>query len=171
MTNSLIYDCSVGSCIRALNNVSSMLDKAEAYAAEKKFDIDVLIQSRLAPDMFPLGAQIFIACTFAKNLGCRLAGQEPPDYERGPVNLDAARALIKRTIDILTAIKPEALNGAETRQITFSTSPTTTETQPGAIYMNKFAMPNIMFHVTTVYALLRHNGVPLGKRDFIGPLN
>ncbi len=165
---SFIYDASVGACTRALNNTLAMLDKAEAYAAEKKFDIDVLMQSRLAPDMFPLGAQIFIACSFAKNLGCRLAGAEPPDYERGPATLESSRALIKRTLDILAAINPEAMEGAEIRPVTFSTSPTTKETEPGAIYLTKVAMPNIMFHITTTYLILRHNGVPLGKRDFIG---
>lgn len=168
---SLIYEASIASCVRALNNISGMLDKAEAYAADKKFDIDVLIQSRLAPDMFPLGQQIFIAAMFAKNLGCRLAGQTPPDYERGPASLASSRAIIQRTLDILAAIEPEAMKDAATRPITFNISQTATETLPGAAYATKFAMPNIMFHVSAAYAIMRHNGVPLGKADFIGPLN
>lgn len=169
--STLLYDAGIGACVTALNNISALLDKAEAYAAEKKFDVDVLIQSRLAPDMFPLGAQIFIACSFAKNLGCRLAGQEPPDYERGPSTLESSRALIKRTLDILTAIKPEALAGADNRPITFNVAPNTPKTMSGSAYMLRFAMPNILFHVTTTYGILRHNGVPLGKADFIGALD
>lgn len=167
---SLVYESSVGACIRALGNISHMLDKAEAFAAEKKIDIDVLMQSRLAPDMFPLGAQIFIACSFAKNLGCRFANQEAPDYQRGPMTLESARALLKRTLDILTAIKPEAVADADTRAITFNVRPDTPMTLPGGAYLQRFAMPNIMFHATTTYAILRHNGVPLGKADFIGAL-
>jgi hypothetical protein len=169
--STLLYEVSVSACIRALNNISGMLDKAEAFAAERKFDIDVLVQSRLAPDMFPLGAQVFIACSFAKNLACRLAGQEPPDYERGPSTIQSSRALLKRTLDILTAIKPEALHGAETREITFNMAPNVAKTLPGGAYTLRFAMPNIMFHVSTTYAILRHNGVPLGKADFIGALD
>jgi hypothetical protein len=167
----LLYDFSIGACIHALKNINGMLDKAEAFAAERKFDIDVLIQSRLAPDMFPLGAQIFIACSFAKNLGFRLSGQEPPDYERGPASLQSSRALIQRTLDLLTAIKPEAVAGAESRDVTFNVAPNTPKTLPGAAYALRFAMPNIMFHVSTTYAILRHNGVPLGKADFIGALD
>lgn len=169
--STLLYDVSVGACIHALKNINGLLDKAEAFAAERKFDVDVLIQSRLAPDMFPLGAQIFIACSFAKNLGCRLAGQEAPDYERGAASIASSRALIQRTLDILTAIKPDALNGAETREITFNVAPNVAKTLPGKAYTLRFAMPNIMFHVSTTYAILRHNGVPLGKADFIGALD
>jgi hypothetical protein len=168
---SLIYESSVGACIHNLTNLSALLDKAEAFAAEKKFDVDVLIQSRLAPDMLPFGQQVFVACTFAKNLCCRLAGQEPPNYERGPVSLDSSRALIKQTVDLLKAIKPEALNGAESRDITFNVGPQEKKTLPGSVYMNRFALPNVYFHITTAYDLLRHNGVPIGKADFMGSLD
>jgi hypothetical protein len=168
---SLIYESSVGVCIHNLTNLSALLDKAEAYATEKKFDVDVLIQSRLAPDMLPFGAQVFVACTFAKNLCCRLAGQEPPDFERGPATLESSRAVIERTIGILKAITPEALNGAESREITFNTGPKEKKTLPGSAYMNRFALPNVYFHITTAYALLRHNGVAIGKADFMGSLD
>ena len=170
MTN-LMYETGVAASINSMKNLAMLLDKAEAFATERKFDVDVLMQSRLAPDMFPLGFQVYIAATFAKNLACRLAGQEPPDYPREQMTIAAARALIARTIDILSAIKPDALNGSEAKPITFNVAPDTAKTMPGAAYMNKFAIPNIMFHVTTAYAILRHNGVQIGKRDFIGSLD
>lgn len=168
---SLIYETSAATCARLLNNLLAILDKAEAHAAEKKIDMAVLMQSRLYPDMFPLSAQIGIAAAFSKNLVCRLAAVEPPDYPNAQLDLESARALIKRTLDVIANIDPKSFEGAEARPVTFNAAPNTPKTMSGADYLNKFALPNIIFHAATAYDILRHNGVPLGKRDFIGSLD
>ena len=152
---------------RMLNSLSGVLDKGEAHAKAKKYDFDVLLSARLAPDMFPLTFQIQLATAFAKNTMCRLAGQEPPDFPDTDVTLAQLRARIDRTLDIVHSIDAKALEGADARQVTFRTGPDSSMTVPGRDYLLHFAMPNFYFHITMAYAILRHNGVELGKRDYM----
>lgn len=165
--SSFLHAASADVFIRMLNALSGVLDKAEAHAKAKKFDIDVLLNARLAPDMFNLTGQVQLATVFAKNAMCRLAGQEPPNYEDNEKTLDELRARIDRTLDIVASTDAAALEGAETRQVTFRVGPDQTMTVSGRDYLLHFAMPNFYFHVTMAYAILRHNGVELGKRDFM----
>ncbi|MDX2276115.1 MAG: DUF1993 domain-containing protein [Hyphomonadaceae bacterium] len=162
-----MHAASAGTFTRMLNSLSAVLDKAEAHAKAKNFDVDILLNSRLAPDMFSLIGQIQLATVFAKNAICRLAGQEPPNYEDNEKTLPELRARIARTLDIVGSIGFDALSAADTRQITFRVGPTATLTTSGVEYLLHFAVPNFYFHVTTAYAILRHNGVQLGKRDFM----
>jgi hypothetical protein len=150
-----------------LNNLNAWLDKAEALASEKKFDIDVLLSARLAPDMFPLRGQIQIATAWAKNSQCRLAGQTPPDFPDTDVTLEQLRTRIARALDIVQSFDAKALEGSETRIVNYNLGPEIKMSQPGFDYLTKVALPNFWFHVSAAYAILRHNGVPLGKVDFL----
>ncbi len=154
-----------------MTTLSRLLDAAEAQAAAKKYDVDVLLNARLMPDMFPLSGQIKIAASFAKNGACRLAGQTPPDYNLDDYKtLADLRGLLTRTIDIVQSIPAESFAGGEARDITFKMGPEITLTLKGADYLNRQVLPNIYFHTTTAYAILRHNGVELGKKDFMTDL-
>jgi hypothetical protein len=153
--------------VTLLNAMNMWLDKAEEYAKEKKFDVDVLLGSRLAPDMLPLRGQINLATAWAKNCQCRLAGQTPPDFPDTDVSLDQLRARIARAIDIVKSISAADLEGAEDRTINYNLGPTMKMSQSGLDYFNRMALPNFYFHVTTAYAVLRHNGLILGKQDFM----
>lgn len=154
-----------------MNTLSRLLDAAEAQATAKKFDIDVLLNARLAPDMFPLSGQIKIAASFAKNGACRLAGVTPPDYNLDDYKtLADLRGLLTRTIEIVQSVPVASFDGGETRDITFKMGPEITLTLSGADYLNRQVLPNIYFHTTTAYAILRHNGVELGKKDFMTDL-
>ena len=164
-----MYDISVPVFSRTLQSLSGILDKAIAYAEAKKFDGKVLVESRLFPDMFPLSRQVQIACDFAKGCSARLAGIEPPKYEDNEATLEELKARVKKTLDFIGTIKPQQLQGSETRTITHEMRVQTLK-MPGLQYLTGFALPNFYFHATTAYALLRHNGLELGKRDFIGPL-
>lgn len=149
-----------------LNNLNAWLDKAEALAAAKKFDIDVLLGARLAPDMFPLHGQINICTAFAKNTMCRLAGDEAPDFT-DDTTLPQLRARIARTLDIVQSYAPAALEGAETRQMLVQVGPDMKVSFTGITYLFNFALPNFYFHLSTAYDILRHNGVDLGKKDLL----
>jgi hypothetical protein len=153
--------------VALLTNLNSWLDKAEAVAAEKKFDIEVLLSARLAPDMFDLRRQIHIATGWAKNSQCRLAGENPPDFADTDVTPAQLRARITRAIDIVQSYDAKALDGSETRTITYNLGPEIKMSQSGLDYLTKAALPNFWFHVSAAYAILRHNGVPLGKADFL----
>ena len=164
-----MYDISVAAFSRTLQGLSGILDKAIAHAEAKKFDGKVLVESRLFPDMFPLSRQVQIACDFAKGCSARLAGIEVPKYEDNEATLEELKARVKKTLDFIGTIKPQQLQGAEERTITHEMRVQTLK-MPGLQYLTGFALPNFYFHATTAYALLRHNGLELGKRDFIGPL-
>lgn len=151
-----------------LTSLAGVLDKAEAHAKAKNFDVDVLLNARLAPDMFNLIGQVQLATAFAKNTVCRLAGQTPPDFPDTDKTLPELRARIHRALDIVGSADKAALEAGAARDVTFRNSPDTTLTLPGAIYLTKFALPNFYFHITMAYAILRHNGVDLGKRDYMG---
>jgi len=152
---------------KALGNLSGILEKGAAYAATKKFDSSVLVSSRLAPDMLPLSKQVQIACDLAKNSAARLAGKEPPRFEDNEKTIEELRARIAKTLDYLKTIPASALEGAEDRDIKVPAGEKTLEFK-GLAFIQTWALPNVFFHVTTAYNILRHNGVDIGKRDYLG---
>jgi uncharacterized protein len=150
-----------------LSNLAAILDKALALAQAKKIDPAVLLGARLAPDMFPLLRQVQLASDFAKNSTARLAGQDPPRFADEEQTFEDLQARIARTLDFLKTVPASALEGAETRDIRLPLRDRTLEMK-GLPYLQRFALPNFFFHVTTAYDILRHNGLELGKRDFTG---
>lgn len=150
----------------ALGNLALILEKAAANATHRKFDAAVLLGARLAPDMLPLTRQIQIAGDIAKNSVARLAGQDPPRFEDTETTIEQLRARLARTIDFLKSVPASALEGAETRDIKVPIGERTLEFK-GLDYLQRWALPNVFFHVVTAYDILRHNGVDLGKRDFL----
>ena len=167
MSKVSIHTASAPMFVVLLNNLNTWLDKAEAHATAKKIDMDVLLSARLAPDMLPLRGQIALATAFAKNTVCRLAGDPPPDYPDTDVTLAQLRARIARTIDIVQSYPAAKFDGADERSITVNMGPEIKVTMTGADYLMKFALPNFYFHTTTAYDILRHNGLDLGKKDFL----
>ncbi len=153
----------------ALGNLSAILDKGAAHAAARKFDSNVLVASRLAPDMLPLSKQVQIACDLSKNSIARLAGVEPPRFEDNEKTLEELKARIAKTIDYLKSVPPGSLEGSEDRDIKVPAGERTLEFK-GLAFLQRWAIPNVFFHVTTAYNILRHNGVEIGKRDFLGSL-
>ncbi len=152
---------------QALGNLSWILEKGAASAASRKIEPAVLLAARLAPDMLPLTRQIQIAGDIAKNSVARLAGQEPPRFEDTETTIEQLRARLARTIDFLKSVPASAFEGAETRDIKLPAGERTLEFK-GLAFLQTWAIPNVYFHVTTAYNILRHNGVDLGKKDFIG---
>jgi hypothetical protein len=152
-----------------LGNLEAWLDKAAAFAKSRSFDPAVLLADRLSPDMLPLIAQVQIACDHAKFTSSRLAGQAPPKHPDTEVTLDDLKARIKTVRTYLDTFKASDFEGAEARVVTIPTREGSI-TIAGANYLLEFAQPNFYFHITTAYDILRHNGVDIGKRDFIGSL-
>jgi len=151
---------------QALGNLSWVLEKAAANAAQRKFDAGVLLAARLAPDMLPLTRQVQIASDIAKNSVARLAAQDPPRFEDTETTIEQLRARVARTIDFLKSVPASALEGSDNRDIKVPTGERTLEFK-GVEFLQRWAIPNVFFHVTTAYDILRHNGVELGKRDFL----
>lgn len=150
----------------ALGNLSHFLDKAQAFIDAKKCDPTALTNYRLAPDMLPFTRQILIACDAAKNGAARIAGIEPPRFDDTEQTLAELKARIQKTLDFLATVRPEQLDGTEDKDITFPVGKDT-RTMKGEAYLKHWVIPNVFFHVTTAYAILRHNGVDLGKRDYL----
>jgi hypothetical protein len=162
-----IYDLTIPVLTRGLTNLSAILEKASAHAAAKKFDPAVLVQARLFPDMFPLSRQVQITCDTAKGAAARLAGIEVPKHEDNEVSLDELKQRIAKTLDFVKSVKPGQLEGAETRTIELK-FPSRTISFSGLSYLVDFVLPNFYFHESMTYALLRSNGVDVGKMDFLG---
>lgn len=162
-----MYNASIPVCVRTLNNLSSLLDKGLAHAHANKIDPDVLVSARLFPDMFPLSRQVQIATDMAKGCAARLAGSEPPKYEDTERTFKELKERIAKTVQFLEGFAPEQIDGTEDRTITLKIAGQTLSF-PGWDYLQYFVLPNVYFHVTTAYNILRHNGVPLGKADFLG---
>ena len=162
-----MYQASVPTFIRMLHNLAAILEKAAAHAETKKIDPEVLVNSRLYPDMLPLVQQIQIASDGAKGGAARLAGLEPPKFEDNEKAFPELIARINKTISYLNTLKPEQIDGSEERTITLAMR-TRTLTFQGMPYLLNYVLPNFYFHVTTAYGILRHCGVELGKRDFLG---
>jgi hypothetical protein len=164
-----MYSLFVRQWIRVLGNAERWLDKASAFADAKKVDPKVLLGSRLAPDQFPFTKQIQIMTDVAKGAAARLAGQEPPKFDDNEQTVEDLRARLRKTVAYLEGVKPEALNGGEARLIPIPHKPG--KGLPGAEYLQQWAQPNFYFHATTAYAILRHNGVELGKSDYLGDVS
>jgi hypothetical protein len=152
-----------------LNSLSAILDKAEAFAAERKIEPAVLLGWRLAPDMFPLTRQVQIATDHAKGCCARLAGVEVPKYTDDETTFVALKARIAKTVDFVQGFKPSDIDGSDERDLTITAGSRELRFK-GQQYLVSFALPNFYFHVTTAYAILRHCGVPIGKRDFLGAM-
>ena len=153
-----------------LGALSAVLDKAAAFAAAKKIDGSVLLNTRLAPDMFPLVRQVQIATDLAKNGAARLAGVEPPRHEDKEVTIDQLKARLATTIAYLKTLDRKQIDGAADREITFPLGPTNKGHMKGDDYLNHFVLPNVYFHLTAAYAILRHCGLEIGKQDFLGAI-
>jgi hypothetical protein len=164
-----LYDFSVPVLTHGLTNLSAILDKAAAHAAEKKFDSIVLVQARLFPDMHALARQVQIACDTAKGAAARLAGIEPPKHEDNEVTLADLKARIAKTVDFLKTITETQLKDADSRPIELK-FPSGTFKFTSVKYLTDFVLPNFYFHISMVYALLREDGVELGKRDYLGAI-
>ncbi|HEX9904280.1 MAG TPA: DUF1993 domain-containing protein [Propylenella sp.] len=162
-----MYQASVPVFQRTLNALSAILDKAVAHALQERIDAATLLTARLAPDMLPFTSQVQIATDHAKGAAARLAGREVPKYPDTEQTFDELKARIAKTLDFIGSVPAAEIDGSEEREIalTIGGNPRTFKGQP---YLLHFALPNFYFHVTTAYDLLRHNGVRIGKRDFIG---
>jgi uncharacterized protein len=154
----------------SLNALSGLLDKAAAYAEAKKIDPTVLLNTRLFPDMFPLTRQVQTSCDQAKNASARLAGVDPPRHEDNEKTIPELKARIAKTIDFIKTLDAKSIDAAANREITFPIGPNAKGQMRGADYLNHFALPNFFFHLTASYAILRHCGIELGKRDFLGAM-
>ena len=150
-----------------LSNLSHLLDKGLAHAQARKFDPQVLVTYRLAPDMLPLSRQVQIACDAAKNGVARISGVEAPKFEDNETTFEQLRERIAKTIAWLDTVPADRLDGTEAKEITFPVGREATRTMKGEAYLKHWALPNFFFHVTTAYAILRHNGVELGKADYL----
>ena len=162
-----MYQASAPRFANMLKNLSAILEKAQAHAEAKKIDPAVLLESRLYPDMLPLVRQVQIASDNAKGAVARLAGVEVPKYEDTEETLADLRARLAKTVDFVESFKPAQIDGSEGNDIHLKLGPREV-TWKGMQYLLGFALPNFYFHVVTAYDILRHNGVEIGKRDFIG---
>jgi uncharacterized protein len=169
--NISMHNASVGVYLQLLRNLNTMLDKAEQWVTERKIDPSAILQSRLSPDMFHFTRQVQIATDMAKGTAGRLAGQEPPRYEDNETTFAELKARVAKTIAYLESLKPEAFTGSEDRKITLKMGPPGQQKEfdfVGLGYLQAFGTPNVYFHYSMVYALLRSNGMDIGKRDYVG---
>jgi hypothetical protein len=169
--NISMHSASVGVYAQLLKNLDVILDKAEKWVAERKLDPNAILLSRLAPDMFTFTRQVQIATDMAKGTAARLAGQDPPRFEDNETSFAELRARVAKTISILEGLPVAAFEGSESRAITLKLGPPGKQTEfnfVGLNYLLGFGTPNVYFHYSMVYALLRHNGLEIGKRDYVG---
>ncbi len=162
-----MYQASIPVCIRTLNNLVGILEKGAIYEETKKIDRHVLANSRLFPDMFPLSRQVQIASDIARRGAAQLAGIEAPKFEDNETTLSELIERVQKTITYLNTFKPEQIDGTEEKTITLQMRDNTLSFQ-GMPFLLYFVLPNVYFHVTTAYDILRHCGVELGKKDFLG---
>lgn len=164
-----VYEVSIHQFVTTLTGLKALLKKAETTAAARKFDMNVLLETRLFPDMFPLGKQIQTACDAAKFCGSRLSETSPPVFDDHEKNLAEYIERIDKTIAYLKALKEEDFKDFEQKEIIFPWNPT--QKLMGKDYLVQFALPNFYFHVTTAYNILRSSGIELGKADYLGKIN
>ncbi len=162
-----MYQASTPVFVRTLGNLSAILAKGAAFAEAKKIDPSVLINARLAPDMFPLARQVQIASDGVKGCAARLAGLDVPSYPDTETTFPALRVRIAKTVAFIQGISAAQIDGSENRDITLQIRKQDVHFK-GQAYLLNFVLPNLYFHVTTAYAILRHNGVEIGKMDFLG---
>src|ERR1700687_281195 len=160
----------ISQCTQSLKNLEDCLDKAEQHAAAKKFDVGVLMTSRLAPDMQHFIYQIQSACDYVKAAAAWLSGQTPPKHNDNEQTIDDVRARIRKTVAFAESVREAQYAGAADRKVSLSFAP------PGKVlggedYLLQMTIPNVFFHIAMAYAILRHNGVDIGKMDFLGPIN
>jgi hypothetical protein len=165
-----MYEASVPVFLQGLKNMSAILDKATAQAVERKIDPVVLLNDRLAPDMFPFVRQVQIASDHAKGAPARLAGLEVPKFDDVEKSFDELQQRLARVTEFVKSINPVQIDGSEEREITLPIGGKPMAFK-GQTYLLYFALPNFYFHLTTAYAILRHNGTAIGKRDFIGVIS
>lgn len=165
-----MYQASVPLMIKTLSNLRNLLEKAVAHAEAKRIDPSVLINARLYPDMFPLSRQVQIATDMAKGAASRLAGKEVPKYEDDEATFPELVARLDKTIALLKTFKPDDINGSEDNTITLPMRDRTL-TFKGLAYLLDYVLPNVYFHTATAYAILRHNGLDVGKKDFLGKVD
>ena len=162
-----MYQASIPVFIRMLGNLSTILDKALAHAEAKKIDPAIFINARLTPDMFPLSRQVQIATDMVKGCAARLAGIEVPSYEDNETTFADLQARIAKTVTFLQSVSDGQINGSEDRTVTLKLRDKEISFL-GQPYLLDFVLPNFYFHITATYAILRHNGVEIGKKDFLG---
>lgn len=162
-----MYTASVPTFQHMLRNLGHILDKGEAHAQARKLDPAALTQFRLAPDMLPFTRQIIIACDAAKNGVARISGVEAPRFEDTETTFSELKARVQKTLDYLATVPAQAMEGTEDKDITFPVGRDATRTMKGEAYLKHWALPNFFFHISMAYAILRHNGVELGKSDYL----
>ncbi len=162
------YDATVPAFSNMLSALSGLLKKAEAYCKAKNVQPDVLLSARLYPDMLPLAKQIQLACDFAGKSSARLAHIDVPTTPDTEKTFDELQQRIAKTLDYLKTFKPEQFEGSDRKDVTFPAGPNTSLTLKGQEFVNRIAFPNFYFHAATAHGILRHNGVEIGKRDFLG---
>lgn len=163
-----MHSCSVPVFVRMFNNMLAWLDKAQAHAEARKFDTANYLGLRLAPDMLPFTRQIQIATDGAKGCVARLSGQEVPKWDDGEASFDDLRARLRKAIDYVQSVPAAQIDGSEGREIVLPMRQGDPLRFTGESYLQHFVLPNLYFHASMTYALLRHAGVELGKRDFLG---
>ena len=163
-----MYTTSVPVFKQLLNSLSAILTKAEAFAAEKTIEPKVLLEARLYPDMFPLCRQVQIACDFAKSVSARLAAVEVPAYDDNEQSFAELQARIANTLTFIDSLTPAQFEGSETREIVLRPGTPKEKKLTGHAYLSHYGLPQFYFHVTTTYAILRHNGLDIGKGDYMG---
>jgi uncharacterized protein len=162
-----LYEVSVPVFARMLRNLSALLDKLSADAAARKIEPSVLLDARLYPDMFPLTKQVQLACDFAKGASARLAGVPVPAFPDEEKTIDELKARIAKVVAFVESVAKADVDAGRDRDVTIKLRDRTVEIK-GLDYLNKMAMPNFYFHCATAYAIMRHNGVAVGKLDFVG---
>lgn len=162
------YDATVPAFLQILGSLSGILSKAEAHCKAKNIQPEVLLGARLYPDMLPFAKQIQLVCDFAAKGCARLTHSEVPSTPDTEKSFEELKARLANTIDYVKAFKPAQFDGADSREVTFPVGPDKTLTLKGQQFLNAFAFPNFYFHAATAHGILRHNGVEIGKRDFLG---
>lgn len=163
-----LYATSVPVFKQMLGSVSAILAKAEAHATARKIEPAALLQARLFPDMLPLLRQVQIACDFARGVTARLAGLDVPKTDDTEQSFAELQALVEKTLAFVQSIQPEQIDGFEGRQIVLRPGTPKEQRFTGEAYLISYGLPQFFFHVTTTYAILRHNGIEIGKRDYMG---
>ncbi len=163
------YDLSVTTFTRGLNNLLKFMDKAQAAADQKKFDVNTLVQARLAPDMYPFVKQVQVACDSAKFTSARLAGKDAPKHEDNEKDFAELRQRVTKVLSYLETFKRDDFNGVEDRRISLPWAPG--QWMHGGEYLPQLGLPNFYFHLSAAYCILRHNGADVGKMDYLGNVN
>jgi hypothetical protein len=162
------HDASVAAYLQILGSLTGILGKAEAHCKAKNIQPEVLLGARLYPDMLPFTRQVQLVCDFAAKGCARLTHSEVPSVPDTEKSFEDLRARLARTIDYVKAFKPAQFEGADAREVTFPAGPDKTLTMKGQQFLTNFSLPNFYFHAATAHDILRHNGVEIGKRDFLG---